>query len=87
MIDSFFHKWFLLLRFASLFTMDMTDNDLVTIVRYGNETFACSETNNIWKIDTETLESLEKVCGSLYFQINKFVFLNKYVCICCLKHM
>lgn len=56
-------------RFASLFSMDMTDNDLINIIMYGNEAFACSETNNIWKIDTETLESLEKVNLQNYLPI------------------
>ncbi|XP_054716460.1 carotenoid-cleaving dioxygenase, mitochondrial-like [Uloborus diversus] len=49
-------------RFASLFNIDeLTDNDLVNIVLYGGEAYACSETNNVWKIDPENLESIQKV--------------------------
>lgn len=62
-----FYKSFLrnsYFRFISLFNLDnLTDNDLVNIIMYGNEAFACMETNNIWKINTDTLDAIEKVIG------------------------
>ncbi|KAG8184808.1 hypothetical protein JTE90_001505 [Oedothorax gibbosus] len=58
-------------RFTSLFSLDeMTDNDLVNVIMFGDEAYACSETNCIWKIDPETLESLEKVKLSTILPVN-----------------
>ncbi|KAG8172711.1 hypothetical protein JTE90_028669 [Oedothorax gibbosus] len=58
-------------RFTSLFSLDeMTDNDLVNIIMFGDEAYASSETNCIWKIDPETLESLEKVKLSTILPVN-----------------
>lgn len=54
-------------RFSSLFSeAEITDNDLVNIVLYTDEVYACSEMNAIWRIDPDTLESLQKV------KLNKF---------------
>ncbi|GIY05819.1 retinal Mueller cells isomerohydrolase [Caerostris darwini] len=58
-------------RFASLFSLDdLTDNDLVNIILYADEAYACSESNCIWRIDPDTLESLQKV------KLNRFVPVN-----------
>ncbi|XP_055953298.1 beta,beta-carotene 15,15'-dioxygenase-like [Argiope bruennichi] len=58
-------------RFASLFNFeDLTDNDLVNIILYCDEAYACSETNCIWRIDPDTLESLHKVKLSKYVPVN-----------------
>nr|XP_042902789.1 beta,beta-carotene 15,15'-dioxygenase-like [Parasteatoda tepidariorum] len=61
-------------RFASLFkTTELTDNDLVNVIMYANEPYACSESNAIWKIDPVTLESLERVNLSNYLPVNAAV--------------
>ncbi|GIY10125.1 beta,beta-carotene 15,15'-dioxygenase [Caerostris extrusa] len=53
-------------KFASLFSLDdLTDNDLVSIILYADEAYACSESNCIWRIDPDTLESLQKYLSSL----------------------
>ncbi|KAG8184810.1 hypothetical protein JTE90_001507 [Oedothorax gibbosus] len=58
-------------RFISLFSLDeLTDNDLVNVIMFGDEAYASSETNCIWKIDPETLESLEKVKLSTILPVN-----------------
>ncbi|XP_035204373.1 retinal Mueller cells isomerohydrolase-like [Stegodyphus dumicola] len=58
-------------RFASLFNLEeTTDNDLVNIILFSDEAYACSETNNIWKINPDTLESLKKVTLSRHVPVN-----------------
>ncbi|GFT71054.1 beta,beta-carotene 9',10'-oxygenase [Nephila pilipes] len=58
-------------RFFSLFNLEnMTDNDLVNVILYADEAYACSETNCIWKIDPDTLDSLQKVYLNRYVPVN-----------------
>ncbi|GFY54121.1 beta,beta-carotene 9',10'-oxygenase [Trichonephila inaurata madagascariensis] len=58
-------------RFFSLFNLEnLTDNDLVNVILYADEPYACSESNCIWKIDPDTLESLEKVYLNRHVPVN-----------------
>ncbi|GIY52954.1 beta,beta-carotene 9',10'-oxygenase [Caerostris extrusa] len=68
-------------RFASLFSLDdLTDNDLVNIILYADEAYACSESNCIWRIDPDTLESLQKTIAFLNFNLDSLqVKLNRFV--------
>ena len=60
-------------RFFSYFTIpDMTDNCNVNIVKLKGENYASTETTKMWKIDKESLETLdpvdfgEKLSGNLF---------------------
>uniref|UniRef100_A0ACB8E9B5 Beta,beta-carotene 15,15'-monooxygenase n=1 Tax=Sphaerodactylus townsendi TaxID=933632 RepID=A0ACB8E9B5_9SAUR len=49
---------------------EFTDNNLINIIRNGEDYYASSEVNFITKIDPRTLETLEKVDYSKYAAIN-----------------
>lgn len=50
-------------RFFSYFKgVEVTDNCLVNVYPIGEDYYAVTETNFITKVDTETLDTLKKVC-------------------------
>ncbi|NXC22492.1 BCDO1 dioxygenase, partial [Corythaeola cristata] len=49
---------------------EFTDNCLINIMKTGDDFYATSETNFIWKINPQTLETLEKVDYSKYVAVN-----------------
>lgn len=58
-------------KYSSVFSPDdFTDNALVNVIQYTDEFYAHTETNYIWKVDPETLESVRKVDLRKYLSLN-----------------
>lgn len=62
-IENILNVFCMFRRLSSVFSRrpEMTDNDCINFVSYSDEVYACSETNSIWRIDPQTLESIQKV--------------------------